>query len=190
MKFGFKELDQVLAASNNVPEEGRSRFAARLRNLFRLGLNLPTGRGGQRTNYGPEDLLKMALAVELLQIGLLPEKVIDAVARNWPEFRYKIAQARLSRLNGRPVSTYMVFEPALMTMGRELSHGNFNRMVAAAQSIFQSRIIRSFRRAAVINIGMVWDAIEGALDQEFPDKAAFLAAIDSKNAELFREDVT
>lgn len=177
MKFGFKELEQALATAHDVPSDKRSQFAARLRNLFRVGLDMPGGRVGRRTNYGPEDLLKMTLAVEFLQFGILPETAIKYVAEYWLEFRKKIARVYLFTDKNLDVDCYMSFSPSLITNGKMVS-GNFHRMAGSRISIE--------KRAIIIDVNSVWDKIVNSLEDAGIEKSGFIAEIDTESRNVLQ----
>ena len=73
LKLRFGQIEEVLQCVHCIPKGERSQFRAKLRNLFRVGLDLPSGRVGRRANYDIADMLKLAFAAEILEIGL-PKK--------------------------------------------------------------------------------------------------------------------
>jgi hypothetical protein len=76
----FGELEAVLAELNGIPSHQRTAFQARLKNFHRLGFPEGIGKGrGKAVVYGARELVLMALAVELTQLGLTPERVIEVI---------------------------------------------------------------------------------------------------------------
>lgn len=185
MRFGFREVEQVLATANAIPEDRRRQFSARLRNLFRVGLGLPEGRVGRRNNYDPESLLKLALAVELMQLGLMPEKIPGAVDSYWLVFRGYIAAVRLHEKAGGSLPAYLFLEPEFMTVGGFKSE-IFAKIYPQPGKI--SKVISTFRRAAAINVNALWRELNAALAVSDLNKAEFLAALDEFDATWLEVD--
>jgi hypothetical protein len=76
----FGDLEAALAALNGIPSHNRTAFQARLKNFHRLGFPEGIGQGrGKAVIYGARELVLMALAVELTQLGLTPERVIEVI---------------------------------------------------------------------------------------------------------------
>jgi hypothetical protein len=69
-----------LADLNGIASHQRTAFQARLKNLHRLGFPQGIGQGrGKAIIYGARELLLMAVAVELAQVGLTPERIIEVI---------------------------------------------------------------------------------------------------------------
>lgn len=88
--LNFGELEARLSRLHEIASEKRTQFQARLRNFQRLGIpaNVSTGRG-KSVHYSPGQVVEMALALELTQLGLLPERVVQVFQLN----KFPIAQA-------------------------------------------------------------------------------------------------
>lgn len=88
LEFTYAQVVSVLAKLNRVPEKNMGAFRARLRNLqsksFPPGTN--TGKGRAAT-YTSENLLQMAVATELMQVGFRPDRIVKIVTSNWTEIR-------------------------------------------------------------------------------------------------------
>ena len=81
LQLRFGELEAGLADINGIPSHQRTAFQARLKNFHRLGFPEGIGKGrGKAVIYTPRELLLMAVAVELTQLGLTPERVIEVIA--------------------------------------------------------------------------------------------------------------
>jgi hypothetical protein len=84
----YKDIEAVLAHLVGVYPDKRPRFQARLRQLQRMefpkGIN--AGRSG-RAHYSGDHLVQIAIAVELLQVGMTPERVIKTVELWWDKIR-------------------------------------------------------------------------------------------------------
>src|SRR5438445_6962362 len=76
----FGELEAVLADLNGIPSHQRTAFQARLKNFHRLDFPEGVGQGrGKAVIYTARELILMAVAVELTQLGLTPERVIEVI---------------------------------------------------------------------------------------------------------------
>ncbi|VVT18087.1 hypothetical protein [Erythrobacter sp. EC-HK427] len=82
----FGELESVLASVHGIDQSKRTAFQSRLKNFHRLGY--PVGFHavkGKAATYTPLQIIEMALAVEMTQLGLPPERASWVLARNrWP----------------------------------------------------------------------------------------------------------
>lgn len=83
MQLTFAQVEHVLSQCQNIREERRSAFANRLKNYqkaeFPAGIN--TGRG-RAASYGVGHLWQLAVALELNQLGLAPERAIAVIRAN------------------------------------------------------------------------------------------------------------
>jgi hypothetical protein len=81
LSLRFGELEAVLADINGIPSTQRTAFQARLKNFHRLGFPEGIGKGrGKAVIYTARETVLMAVAVELTQLGLTPERVIEVIA--------------------------------------------------------------------------------------------------------------
>ena len=79
----FGQLESVLAEINFVAKSKRTAFQSRLKNFHRLGFPSDfSAIKGKTSHYGPGHVYEMALAVELTQLGLSPERVVRVLSRN------------------------------------------------------------------------------------------------------------
>lgn len=83
IRLTFGELEGRLARMHDIAIEKRTQFQARLRNFQKLGLPEDVGGGrGKTVYYGVGHAVELALAVELTQLGLVPERVISVFRQN------------------------------------------------------------------------------------------------------------
>lgn len=80
--LSLSEVEAVLAAVSDVKSDRRNTFQYRLKNLLKVGLlpHVPAGRG-KTAKYDCCDLFEFAVAVELLQFGLGPERAVAQIGR-------------------------------------------------------------------------------------------------------------
>ena len=84
--WSFGELEGVLAGVHGIDATKRTAFQSRLKNFHRL--NYPLGfraTKGKAAAYSPLQIIDMALAVEMTQLGLPPERATWVLSCNrWP----------------------------------------------------------------------------------------------------------
>jgi hypothetical protein len=126
--FRFGALEARLADMHQIDSRQRTKFQARLKNLHRLGF--PPGMQaspGKATVYEEPQIVQMALAVELTQAGLLPERLIDVYRRNEYPILMAVsmgARALLRKPRGfdpeevapgnDPLSMFIFFDPSAL----------------------------------------------------------------------------
>lgn len=84
VKWTFGQLDAVLADIHKIADSKRTAFQSRLKNFHRL--KFPHGfqsSKGKTATYSVGDIFMMALAVEMTQLGLSPERVVRVLVSNW-----------------------------------------------------------------------------------------------------------
>lgn len=119
---GSKELEQLLIAINEVPEEDQAALTSRLKLLARLGVPEAEGVGtGRRAAYDLVNIFKVAIAIEMIQMSLSTEKAARLLTYAWPlglsNILSTIGRAYRSRLAGE--GEY----PAVITLSLERFDG-------------------------------------------------------------------
>ena len=111
MHFTFAEVEGALAATYDIADDKRQAFRARLQHLQKLrfpeGLN--TGRG-RAAKYRAAHLYLLAVAIELLQIGLSPERAKTVIE----EYLHSVAMAASLATNGMPMDVRRFESPAFL----------------------------------------------------------------------------
>src|SRR5690606_18963885 len=106
----------------------RTKFQARLKNLHRLGWP-PDFQSvkGKASEYNPGAIIDVALAIELTQLGMTPERVVHVLSKNrWATLMaYRLAADALAEtapvdLDRRrpladPIATFVYFDPAALS---------------------------------------------------------------------------
>jgi hypothetical protein len=78
--FRFGELEAILADVNDIESVQRTSFAARLKDIQRQGLlRMEDQRPGKAAAYGLRELLLMAVAVEMCQLGLSAKRAVEVM---------------------------------------------------------------------------------------------------------------
>jgi hypothetical protein len=80
----FAQLEAALASMAGVDATKRTAFSGRLKNLHKFGVGAGGRPGrGKTSTYSAVDFAKHAMAVELMQSGLPPEKVVETLNATW-----------------------------------------------------------------------------------------------------------
>lgn len=86
IRLTFGELEARLGRLHEISRDKQSTFGARIRNFQRLEKRpIPAGlrrSQGKAVHYSPGQVFELALALELTQLGLLPERVADVFSQN------------------------------------------------------------------------------------------------------------
>ena len=124
----FAVLEVRLAEMHGIALSKRTAFRARLKNLHRL--NFPIGfqmSKGRAALFEPGDIVQMALAMELTQLGLTPERVVRVLTMNWYPATMAIAMAASALagtpfgfdaervLDSDPLSMFLFFDPSALS---------------------------------------------------------------------------
>lgn len=79
----FGAMAAILANTHNIDDLKLTKFQARLKNFHRLGWpHQFKSSKGKASKYNPIDVVDMALAVELTQLGLPPERIVWVLVSN------------------------------------------------------------------------------------------------------------
>lgn len=176
MKLRFGQIEETLQRVHSISEAGESQFQAKLRNLKRVGLNLPTLSAGRRANFQPADLFKLAFAVELLQAGIPPEKTASSVAAHWPDAVEGIFAARAAWRSGNAASHFLVAEPTTLVA----PYYRFKPMTGAELSalLADPRGSLAVGRLLIINLTSMLARISSRVSEAGIDRDAFEASLD------------
>ena len=128
IKWTFGQLEARLAELYEIDDSKRTAFQSRLKNFHRL--RYPIGfqsRKGKAALYRPGLIFEMALAIEMTQLGLPPERTVDVLAFNWfpTLMSAKIAANGLMKhvcgynvemddKDYNPPSTFVFFDPSAL----------------------------------------------------------------------------
>lgn len=123
----FGELESVLAAVHGIDQTKRTAFQSRLKNFHRLGYPLGfRAVKGKAATYTPLQIIEMALAIEMTQLGLPPERATHVLCSDrWPVLMAtKIAASVLEGdpalwsekegLSDQALSMFLYFDPAAL----------------------------------------------------------------------------
>jgi len=92
MELNFGLLESLLADLQPIASAKRTKFQARLKNFHRLKLLTGASSGqGKAAKYQAGDVIVMALAVELSQLGLSPERCVRLLTDDENTFPLRMA---------------------------------------------------------------------------------------------------
>lgn len=174
MALGFGQVRAVLAGMHRgVPPDT---VEARLKYLQRLPFPRAfedVGRGG-RIDYGPEDLLRLVCAFELLAAGVTPQPAASFVDRNWTGLSAAFAQAW--ELADRPLASLVVLA---RVDGLEAgSGGGADCGPDEAVMLWRKRRDVDDRRATVLDLVATVRALRSALKDRATDFRIARARVD------------
>lgn len=108
------QLLNLLADSMLVPHDRRSAFLGRFQHLQRLSLieGINPGRGKQ-AEYQAHQVLLIAIAFQMLQLGLSPERAVKIIKENQEQIRLAI---RIAIENQAEISPSLLwFDPGIIS---------------------------------------------------------------------------
>lgn len=124
-QLNFGALEALLALVHGIADTKRTAFQARLKNFHRL--QFPSGfatHKGKASSYGIGHAVEMALAVEMTQLGMPPDRIVRVLdANRYPTFMaVRMAAESLAQtpigfdpekvLETDPLSMFLYFDPA------------------------------------------------------------------------------
>lgn len=172
MEFGIgrSALLKVLAMAMDVPESGASAFLGRFQHLQRLRLvqGINPGRGKQ-AQYRANHVVVIAIALQLLQLGLTPERAVKIITENKDRVRLALMLAMPS--DGMPQPSVLYFDPALLTRLGDVdpdddqAEGTFHYAGAGTlMEMIQDSLIRfDVPRLAIVSVMGTIQALTGAM---------------------------
>ena len=105
----FGQLEACSAHIARVAEEKRYTFQSRLKQWQKMGFPAGTKVGrGQKVRYTLTHLFQIVLMMQLLRLGLTPERSIKMVNAGWPRFRQGLLEAIDHIAKDDPVITYAI----------------------------------------------------------------------------------
>lgn len=186
----FGQLESLLAIYIGIDPEKRTAFQARLKNFHRLGYpaDLKTVKG-RPTIYHPRHTIRMALALQLSQMGLPPERCVKLLT----DFEHVIAlavgnaaaaiiekPAGWEKRSDLPESHFLTFDPmSFAPLMHQDALDQYNMRVAYEKQQFaEGRLVANtyneLGRLALINVTATMDFISPSHSQSPQRRRAFL----------------
>lgn len=159
MEFGFSVVADVLGDGHMIRDNARLAFSARLKHFQRLGFpeGINTGRGRAAT-YHIGHLIHLAIALELAQLGVTPERAVDYVSDNRAEVAAIAAKAAHSVFSDSGEGYVLAFQPShlLPLMFNAPDHTEkillFKSFSDVAEITSPGRLARNMPRFAYANL--------------------------------------
>lgn len=113
IELSFSEVEMCLADVHQIRTDRRGAFTARIKNLLKLGLlpDVQAGRG-RAASYAAWDLFVIAVAIELAQLGLSPDRAVNAIRANQKSLAAGIYLAAHGLLSEYEEAILFYFDPA------------------------------------------------------------------------------
>ncbi len=188
-KLSFAAVEGMLAQLHSISDDKRVAFQGRLKALLKSGLlpHVHQGRG-RAASYTPFDTVRFALALELTQLGLTPERAVKVLLNNWYPAAMAVQMAThwLSGEGEDPTGMFLYFDPAalsdLMTVlpDRDEDYASatfFYGGIGVVHEILDrwSRDV-GVRRLALINVTTLLEGISGQL-RDARSQSAFVTEL-------------
>jgi hypothetical protein len=108
----------LLADAMEVPEQRRSALLGRFQHLQRLALveGINPGRG-KAAEYRPHQILIIAIAFQMLQLGLTPERAVQVIKQD--QDRVRLAMGLAVNETGTITPALLWFDPSILTRSQE-----------------------------------------------------------------------
>lgn len=88
MRLSYSQVLKILSGLNEIAPESDGAFRARLRHFQRLGFPRGSNTGkGKSAEYDLEMLMQLTLAIEFMQAGITPSRIVELVNKNWTAAR-------------------------------------------------------------------------------------------------------
>lgn len=142
--FNFGQIDAALATMHGIAATKRTAFQARLKNFHRLGFPRElASTKGRASSYTAGMAVEMALALEMTQLGLPPDRIIHVLTLNSFRMGMAIRMAARELIEapqgfdlevGRerdPMSMFVYFDPSAL---RSLTLEDVNSVPAAHEA--------------------------------------------------------
>lgn len=117
MGLGLAAVEGVFASLHNIRDDKRVAFRARLKHLQRLGFPPGVNTGtGKRAEYHGQQIFLLGLALEMLQLGLTPERATHVIQRNYTPICAcaRLALFGLNKDGAEAPSMFVRFDPAAL----------------------------------------------------------------------------
>jgi hypothetical protein len=93
-ELGFGQLEACLAHIQQVSDEKRYTFQSRLKQWQKMGFPAGTKVGkGTKAKYTFQHLCQIVVMMQMMRLGLTPERSIHMVNAGWPRFRHGLLEA-------------------------------------------------------------------------------------------------
>ena len=159
MQITYRELEDFLGEIHMVALDKRTALKGRLKHFQRLGWPAGTNKGkGARVNYGIGQTMSLAIGMEMLQLGLTPERVVEQLGQAGGALSQGFCKAFADRAE-KDDPIYYMFDPEALNTLRDAeldkSRTGLQSMIVSASGLRDALRMASMhwtRRIALINI--------------------------------------
>lgn len=163
MYLSYGELEDFLAKIHGVVPEKRTALKGRLKHFQRLGWPAGTNKGkGARVQYGIGQTMCLAVGMEMLQLGLTPERVVDHF-KFGAETVARAFAAALDDYGPYADPIYYIFAPESLSAlrGDDFEESGFVSLTVSRDKIAElfspGHLLINLRRFAFINLTEILD---------------------------------
>jgi hypothetical protein len=181
LQFSRSQVEDILADVHMIEPSKRAAFSARMRHLQRLEFPAGTNVGkGRRAAYGFSEIVLLAVAFELLQLGITPERIVSILGSQPNPKHILLVMASTWMLRDLGNRKVLMFNPtSLMGLGpsplsSEL-HPQHNWQMTTDFTIEQMFDTVGSRGAALINADKLMEDLALAAARH-PDVGVFKGA--------------
>lgn len=163
MHLTYRELEDFFAVIHRVAESKRIALRGRLKHFQRLGWPAGTNKGkGARVEYGIGQTMSLAMGLEMLQLGLTPERVVAQLKLGGPQLASGFLEA-LNEYGPYADPIFYIFAPESLHSLRDDDsdkEGILSMMVSRSllpEMMSQISPMNQWRRFAFINLSNLLD---------------------------------
>jgi hypothetical protein len=150
--MAFSGLEALLADLHEIASDKRMAFQGRLKNLLKIGMLQAARKGrGKAATYGAGDLVEMALALELIQIGLPPERAWQLLLEN-RQHMFASTQRSVEALRENGEVVFLFFAQTALGQLSNRPSDESNPPVEVGGAAYIQRVIKKRRRLSLLNV--------------------------------------
>lgn len=190
IQFQFAQVEQALAGMHRIATERRSAFQGRLKHYQKQGFpaGINTGRGRAATYY-VSHAAQLSIALEMNQVGLIPERAIHLCTLHSSRIQGAISLAITHMMTDDRDPVLIAFDPIALSDLRGEEEWDETEATFDVIGIEEFRLRLAdpthipFRRYALINVSYMIDELCHRLGQasNYNEYAIMRAIRDSAN---------
>lgn len=163
MLFSYYDVEEALALRHCIPNDTRISLLSSIRHFERLNFpprtsNCCHGRANCRSrDYSPWQLLLLACAFELIQIGITPEQSLNWIIPNIQAIKAGVGAEieQQERDYPRPGDVLVMFQPEILGVVQGLGHNKTHAKVKAGMT--RTSELRSIGSAIIVAVAGLID---------------------------------
>ncbi|WP_022684603.1 hypothetical protein [Sphingobium bisphenolivorans] len=175
IKFSFAQVSSILESVHRIAPVHSSAFRARLKHLQRLGFpsGINTGKG-KAAAYGFRELMMLAVALQLIEIGMSPEKATGICQANESDIvRYTVKAINLANSDKKMEYFLVVHHSSLENLRAEREedqHDDYRQSAIVIGHTELSRLLANklspFERLSIVSLHVLILSIYGGATKE------------------------